>query len=80
LQVLTHDVPSHETLAFGSVGQGVQRLPQVAGAASETQTPLQRWKASLQVHAWATMSHVSAAAHWVSSAQPGLHCPLARSQ
>jgi hypothetical protein len=75
-----HEMPSQEALPFGSVAQGVQRVPQEASAVFETQAPLQRWNAVLHRHACVTTSHVSLAEHWVSSAQPGLHCPVVRSQ
>jgi hypothetical protein len=80
LQVIPHELPSQEALPFGSAAHGVQRVPQVAGAVSETQATPQRWRASLQVQACAATSQVSLAAHWVSNAQPGLHSPVARSQ
>jgi hypothetical protein len=79
--VATQLDPEQAKAVAPAVGQAAQTLPQSRRPAlSETQTPPQRPKPVLQTQAWLAMSQISLVAHCESSAQPGLHSPVARSQ
>jgi hypothetical protein len=79
--VATHDVPEQAKAVALAVGQTAQTVPQASKPGPlATHVPPQRLNPDLQTQACVAMSHVSLAAHCVSSAQPGLHCPFARSQ
>lgn len=55
LQLNPHEKPSQVGVPFGSVGHALHDAPQVAVAAFDTQTPLQRWKPEAQ----AEVTHVA---------------------
>jgi hypothetical protein len=79
--VAKQDVPEQANAVAFAAGQSAQTPPQSSRAdASATQIPPQRLNPVLHTQACVAMSQVSSAPHCVSSAQPGLHCPFARSQ
>jgi hypothetical protein len=79
--VATHEVPEQANAVAPVVGQVAQAVPQPSRPELlATHVPPQRLKPVLHRQACVEMSHVSLAVHCASSAQPGLHCPLARSQ
>jgi hypothetical protein len=79
--VATHDVPEQANAVAPVVGQVAQTVPQPSRPELlATHVPPQRLNPVLHRQACVAMSHVSLAVHCASSAQPGLHCPFARSQ
>lgn len=77
----THDVPEQANAVAPVVGQVAQTVPQPSmPELLATHVPPQRLNPVLHTQACVAMSQVSLATHWLSSAQPGLHCPFARSQ
>jgi hypothetical protein len=80
LQVTPQVVPLQVATPLGSVGQGVQLVPQPATELFDRQTPAHRWSFVWQAQSWVATSQASFVLHWLSNPQPGLQTPLARSQ
>jgi hypothetical protein len=73
-------VPLQVAVAFAGAVHGVHEEPQFAVLLFETHCPEHEWYPELHWHSWVETLHVPGCGHCPSSAQPALHCPLARSQ